>query len=154
VSVSFFYIHLFSTIIYKVKVSTRTGVGGLGCAGSPQGIASRNGSHLGCSFSPLVIGATQRRYPIRLLQQREGHKSFWPNPCPGGLHEYLAVIAKAATFKKDKLNVLDITTAALWANRQFECLLAVCGASRPLDKPPGSKAGPAQASDFLAPPVH
>jgi len=32
-----------------------------------------------------------------------------------GLHEYLAVIAKAATFKKGMLSVLDNTTAALWA---------------------------------------
>jgi len=104
-------------------VSSRTGTGGRGCAVSPQGIASHNGSHLGCSFSPLVVGATQRsqyarcegcrRFPIRFLQQHEGHKSFWPNSCPGGLHEYLADIAKAATFKKDVLSVLD--NAALWA---------------------------------------
>jgi len=80
---------------------------------------------VGASFSPLVVGATQRsqyarcvgcrRFPIHLLQQHEGRKSFWPNSCPGGLHKYLAVIAKAATFKKHILSVLGNTTAALWA---------------------------------------
>jgi len=38
-----------------------------------------------------------------------------PGGGPGGLHEYLAVIAKAATFKKDMLSVFDNATAALWA---------------------------------------
>jgi len=122
----FFFLYSFIPYNYiQVKVSSRTGIGGRGCAVSPQGIASRYGSHLGCSFSPLVVGATQRsqyarcvgcrRFPIRFPQQHKGHKSFWPNSCPGGLHEYLAVIAKAATFKEDMLSVLDNATAALWA---------------------------------------